>query len=39
MRIGSLADDPTGVSDYMADITFMELFGTLADIGSLLIAD
>ena len=31
MRIGSLADDPTGVSDYMADITFMELFRTPVD--------
>ena len=32
MGTGSIAYDLAGVSDYMADINFIELFGTPADI-------
>ena len=31
MRIVSIADDLTSISDYMGDVTFMELFRTPAD--------
>ena len=31
MRNSSIADDLIGISDYMADITFMVLFGTPAN--------
>jgi len=31
MRIGFKSDDLVVISEYMADITFIELFGTPAD--------